>query len=119
GIRPRQQAAARRALLARRISQAQRSLTAPRSLATPFHRRFLSLVEDIENHFSVAHWKLDDVEIWPLARMDLYLDMYWANVGGDFPGGRSFPARAVIGALTPLTNLWKSRRDLSNLVIRP
>jgi len=102
-----------------RTSQAQRYLTAQRSLPTPFHRRFLSLVRHIESHFSVAAWKLDDVEIWPLARMDLYLDMYWANVGGPLPAGRSFPARAVSSALTPLTNLWKSRRDLANLVIRP
>jgi hypothetical protein len=88
-------------------------------LAIPFHRRFLGLVEHIERNFGVASWKMDDIEIWPLARMDLYLDMYWANVGGSLPAGRSFAVSAASSLLTPLTNLWKSRRDFANTVFRP
>jgi hypothetical protein len=87
--------------------------------ATPFHQRFLTLVAQIERSFPVALWKSGDVEIWPLARMDLYLDMYWANVGGDLPKRQPLPLRVLSVAAAPLTNVWKSRRDLRHWVARP
>jgi hypothetical protein len=87
--------------------------------ATPFHQRFLTLVAEIERRFPVALWKSGDVEIWPLARMDLYLDMYWANVGGEQPKRRSLPQRMLSSAWRPLANIWKSRRDLRHWVARP
>jgi hypothetical protein len=88
-------------------------------VATPFHQRFLTLVAEIERRFPVALWKSGDVEIWPLARMDLYLDMYWANVGGEQPKRRSLPLRLLSAASRPLANVWKSRRDLRHWVARP
>ena len=59
------------------------------------------------------------MEIWPLARMDLYLDMYWANVGGSPPRLRRFPLRYAARITAPLRYLWKSRRDLSHWIGRP
>jgi hypothetical protein len=89
------------------------------SVAAPFHRRFLTLVAQIERSLPVALWKSRDVEIWPLARMDLYLDMYWANVRGDLPKRQPLPLRVLSKAATPLTNVWKSRRDLTHWTARP
>jgi len=91
----------------------------PELPATPFHQRFLTLVAEIERSLPVALWKSGDVEIWPLARMDLYLDMYWANVGGEQPKSRPLPLRILGAAATPVTNIWKSRRDLRHWVVRP
>jgi hypothetical protein len=87
--------------------------------ATPFHRRYLSLVEHIERAFPVARWISGDVEVWPLARLDLYLDMYWANVGGELPKSVPFVLRALDSAATPLKNVWKSRNDFRHLIMRP
>jgi hypothetical protein len=87
--------------------------------STSFHQRFLTLVAELERTFPVARWKSGDVEIWPLARMDLYLDMFWENVGGNPPRPRPLPLRIVSRAATPLTNIWKSRRDLRHWVGRP
>ena len=96
-------------------------MTLPRidMVAIPFHRRYLTLVDEIERSFPVARWKSGDAEIWPLARMDLYLDMFWANVGGSLPETRPLPLRAMARLATPLTNLWKSRRDLAHWIARP
>lgn len=85
----------------------------------PFHQRFLALVVEIERSFPVAQWKSGDVEIWPLARMDLYLDMFWANVPSKPPKQRPLPLRLLGRAATPLTNIWKSRGDLRHWVARP
>jgi hypothetical protein len=89
------------------------------SVPIPFHRRYLTLVDEIERNFPVASWKSGDVEIWPLARMDLYLDMFWANVGGTVPAALPLPLRAIARLATPLTNLWKSKGDLAHWVARP
>jgi hypothetical protein len=96
-------------------------MTAPQIelVAVPFHRRYLTLVDEIERNFPVASWKGGDVEIWPLARMQLYLDMYWANVGGAEVASHPLPLRIIERLATPLTNLWKSRRDLAHCVVRP
>ena len=88
-------------------------------LAVPFHRRYLTLVADIERGFPVGLWKSGDVEIWPLARMDLYLDMYWAKTGAAAPTSAPLALRTVAHIATPLTNIWKSRRDLAHWVVRP
>ncbi len=89
--------------------------------AGSFHRRYLSVVEDIERNFPVARWRAGDVEIWPLARMDLYNDMYHVSAGGYPPPARPlpFPLRVIAGLATPLTNCWRSRRDLAHRVVRP
>jgi hypothetical protein len=91
----------------------------PELPATPFHHRFLTLVAEIERSLPVAQWKSGDLELWPLARMDLYLDLYWVNVGGAAPKRRSLPLRVLGSAATPVTNVWKSRRDLRHWVGRP
>jgi hypothetical protein len=83
------------------------------------HGRFLTLVAEIERNFSVAHWKCRDADIWPLAKMDLYLDMHRAQGHGSAPVLRSLPLRAIARGATPLTNLWKSRADIAHLVVRP
>ena len=57
-------------------------------VATPFHHRYLAIVEQIERRFPVAQWKAGDLDVWPLARMDLYLDMYWDAVDGAAPAMR-------------------------------
>jgi hypothetical protein len=89
--------------------------------AIPFHGRYLALVGEIERSFPVSQWKSGDVQIWPLARMDLYDDMYCANAGGYPPESlpRWFPMRALAGAATPLRNVWRSRRDLKHWLALP
>ena len=84
-----------------------------------FHRRYLTLVDEIERNFPVAHWKRGDLEVWPLARMELYLDMYWANAGRPRPELRPFPFRRLARVARPLRNAWRSRDDLAHFVARP
>ncbi len=84
-----------------------------------FHGRFLALVEELERKFPVSQWKCGDVEVWPLARMDLYVDMYWSESRIAPPVLRSLPLRALARLATPLNNLWKSRHDLNNWMLRP
>jgi hypothetical protein len=84
-----------------------------------FHSRYLALVSDIERRFDVTRWRCGDVDIWPLARLDLYLDMHWRHTGQSAPRPRAFPLRVASRTVRPLLNIWKSRRDLSHVVIRP
>jgi hypothetical protein len=88
-------------------------------VTVPFHRRFLFLAEEIERSFAVSRWKCADVAIWPSARMDLYLAMYWAHTGAPLPITRPLALRAIARAATPFSNAWKSRRDLSQWIVRP
>jgi hypothetical protein len=87
--------------------------------APPFHCRYLELVARIERDFPVAQWVSGDLEIWPLARMDLYLDMYWANGDMELPKSRPRIWRALSAASIPVRNLWKSRRDLRHWIAHP
>jgi hypothetical protein len=77
-----------------------------------FHDRFVRLVHEIERQFPVVTWKSGDADLWPLARFDLHLDMYWAGVGSSPPRQRPFPVRVLGRLLKPLVNLWRSRKDL-------
>jgi hypothetical protein len=79
-----------------------------------FHDRFVRLVHEMERRFPVAAWKSGDADLWPLARFDIYLDMYWAGVGSSPPRPRAFAMRVLGRALKPLVNLWRSRKDLSH-----
>ena len=90
-------------------------------MTVPFHSRYLSLVAEIERQFPVADWRSGDVEIWPLARMDLYLDMLQASVGESGPEpALPAPLRALArAAATPALNLWRSRYDLAHWLARP
>ena len=38
-----------------------------------FQHRYLALVAEIERRFRVSQWRLGDVDIWPLARMESLL----------------------------------------------
>ncbi len=79
-----------------------------------FHRRYVALVREIERRFAVTEWKNGDADLWPLARFDLYLDMYWDNVGETPPRPRPWPSRLVGRVLKPLINLWRSRGDFAH-----
>ena len=82
--------------------------------AEPLQQRYLRLVEAIEDRFEVARWRSGDVDLWPPARTDLFLDMFRANAGDTAPRAASFPSRVAMSLATPLTNIWKSRRDLDH-----
>ena len=80
---------------------------------------FLELCEEIERTFPVADWRCGDVRIWPLARLDLYLDLYWQRWGGRPSGPSRRVSRAIELAGRPFTNLWHQREDPSRLLWRP
>lgn len=84
-----------------------------------FHRRYLTLVDEIERKFPVAEWRRGDLEVWPLARMELYLDMYWENAGRPRPELRPSRFRRLARAARPLRNAWRSRTDLEHWLARP
>ena len=42
------------------------------------NQRYLDLVDEVEARFDVANWRSGDVDLWPAARMDLFLDMFRA-----------------------------------------
>ncbi len=84
-----------------------------------FHRDFLDLVDHIERVFPVTRWYSGDVPVWPLARMELYLDMHFASIGVARPPFRRFPWRSLARASLPVRNLWRSRRDLDHLAASP
>ena len=88
-------------------------------MSLAFYRRYLTLVDEIERSFPVMYWKKGDVDIWPLARLDLYLDMYWDQVGDVPPAPRVFPLRLAGRCARPLINLWRSRGDLAHFVMWP
>jgi hypothetical protein len=84
--------------------------------AEPVQQRHLRLVEAIEDRFDVASWRSGDVDLWPPARMDLFLDMFRAEARDTAPTPPP-PLQRIAGDLaTPLSNLWKSRRDLAHWV---
>jgi hypothetical protein len=77
-----------------------------------FLRRYVALVRQIEREHPVTSWKCGDADLWPVARFDLYLDMYWAGVGSSPPKPRVLPMRVLACLFKPLVNLWRSRRDV-------
>jgi hypothetical protein len=88
-------------------------------MPTTFQDRYLTLVAEIERDFRVAQWKRGDVDIWPLARMDLFLDMHWYHTGQSVPPRPSLLRRVAAPLATPFTNVWKSRHDLKHWTMRP
>jgi hypothetical protein len=83
------------------------------------HRRYLELVEQIEKRFEVAIWRSDDIDLWPLASQDLFLDIFCQAGGNTAPKPPPFLARALSGLALPATNLWESRSDFEHFVGRP
>lgn len=88
-------------------------------MTTSLHRHYLELVDEIERVFPVARWRAADLEVWPLARMDLYLDLYRRHVGIAPSPARSLAPRALERFALPIVNLWKSRHDLQHWLARP
>jgi hypothetical protein len=85
-----------------------------------FHRRYLELVAEIEQRFPVAEWSCGDVSVWPLARMDLYNDLYRISAGGYAPSRqRPLPLRAVAKIATPIADLWRNRRGRLRRLAHP
>jgi hypothetical protein len=84
-----------------------------------FHRRYFSLVEQVERTLRVARWRSGDIDLWPLARQDLFLDMFRGDDGDTAPPPPPFLVRAVASLAVPLTNLWKSRKDLTHFIGAP
>ncbi|HEY4076031.1 MAG TPA: hypothetical protein VGM26_03765 [Rhizomicrobium sp.] len=89
-------------------------------MAMPFYSQYCLLVSEIERRYAVAQWKQRDVDIWPLARMSLYLDMYWANAGGPPVKPHRWPPLQIVARLMrPLINIWRSRYDLAHFCLWP
>jgi hypothetical protein len=89
-------------------------------MAVTFNHRYAALLDEIERNFPVSEWRGGDLEIWPLVRMDLYHDLYFADAGIAPPAERrALPLHIAGRVAMPLRNLWKSRHDLANHVMRP
>jgi hypothetical protein len=88
-------------------------------MSIAFYSQYVALIEEIERRFPVTSWRGGDVDIWPLARMELYLDMYWKQPDCPPPPARSRVGRAFGLAARPLSNLWKSRNDLAHMTLVP
>ncbi|MDE1150323.1 MAG: hypothetical protein PW843_27565 [Azospirillaceae bacterium] len=84
-------------------------------MATPFHSQYLALVAEVETRFAVARWTCGDAHLWPLARMDLYLDLYRRHVADPDAGQPARLTRAWRALAHPLAP--SGRRD--NVILRP
>jgi len=92
-----------------------------------FYARFLILTDEIERTYSVHHWWVGDVPVWPVARAALYLNLYRQSVQGLQQQPHVLRPNPLFGrigraaryAATPLINAWRSRRDLQNMVVFP
>jgi len=88
---------------------------------------FLALVDEIEAKFPVTDWRFGDVPAWPLARKTLYGNLFRQEDGRQSyntqsASGRRLSSRilrALDYAATPITNVWRSRGNLHNLVLSP
>jgi hypothetical protein len=87
--------------------------------AQPIHQSYLDLVDEIEARFDVARWRSGDVDLWPPARVDLFLDLFKAGGAESARPAPPFLQRSATALATPLTNAWKSRRDLQHWLPRP
>ena len=85
----------------------------------PVQSRFLKLADAVEERFEVGRWRRGDIDLWPPAKMDLYLDLFRSNAGETASRPPNPLVRAAAGLALPLTNLWKSRDDLAHWVGSP
>lgn len=89
------------------------------SAKTSPHRLYRDLVDTIEARCPVAEWRMDDIDLWPLASQDLFRDLF-RHAGGDTaPVPPPFAIRVASTIATPAMNLWKSRRDLAHWLPKP
>ncbi|HEU4962027.1 MAG TPA: hypothetical protein VFT56_16685 [Sphingomonas sp.] len=86
---------------------------------TTLHDSYWQAVEAIERDCRVTEWRTGDLDLWPLARQDLFLDLFRGRGGDTAPPPPPFAVRAASSLGTPLTNLWKSRHDLAHWLPRP
>jgi hypothetical protein len=84
-----------------------------------FHQHYLIVVDEAERRFRVAGWRSGDVDLWPLARMDLYLDMYVQDTLCPVAPARSRVRRGLDVLARPVTNIWNQRSDLRKLRLLP
>lgn len=89
------------------------------SAALTPHQRYRALVDAIERDCRVSEWRTGDVDLWPIASQDLFLDLFRQAGGDTAPNPRPFLVRAAGNLATPVTNLWKSRHDLGHWLARP
>lgn len=83
-------------------------------------QRFRSLAAQLEERFPVSRWRQGDLDVWPLTRTALFLDLYWSTYGAPpAQAQRAWPRRLASLALRPLSNTWHSRRDLRHVLLRP
>ena len=83
------------------------------------HARHRAIVDGIERECRVDEWRAGDVDLWPLAGQDLFLDIFREAGASTAAASPSLPIRAMTSLAAPVTNLWKSRHDLAHLVARP
>src|SRR5690242_3515584 len=88
-------------------------------MTVAFNHRYAALLDGIERNFPVSEWKAGDFELWPLARLDLYHDLYFADAGIAPSAERPLPFRLAGRVAMPVRNLWRNRHDLANHVMRP
>lgn len=94
---------------------------------TDYYVRFLALVDEIERTYPVTRWQVGEVPVWPLARNELYVDLYWQDYGPSVMNTDTARQRrlsthlqsVLSRAATPLTNTWRSRADLRNMLLFP
>ena len=84
-----------------------------------FHQHYLIVTDEVERRFRVAGWRSGDVDLWPLARMDLYLDMYVQETGCPVAPARSRARRGLDVLARPVTTIWNQRSDLRKLRLLP
>src|SRR5262249_39139285 len=112
---PRQQALGSVAPAAENVTSA----SPPARSFVPFHGRYLRILDDIERNLPVTDWKCGDVDVWPLARMDLHLDMQRQETGEPAPPPRALPVRALGCVARPAINRWRTRHDRAHRLVRP
>jgi len=81
--------------------------------------RHRTLVDAIERIFRVANWRAGDVDLWPIASQAVFLDLFRSAGGDTAPTPSSAVTSAASTLATPALNLWRSRRDLAHLLVRP
>lgn len=83
------------------------------------YRRYLELVAQIEDRFEVAGWRSGDIDLWPLASQDLFLDIFRQAGGDTARRPPPFVARAATSLAVPAKNFWESRSDFEHFVRQP